>query len=327
MDTRVKYLGLDLESPIIVGSCGLAADVDSLCKMQEAGAGAVVLKSIFEEQIIYDIKRNTHIYAPVSNYGESYTYVSQHSDPDTLQRHFDLIRQAKQRLSIPVIGSIDCYSYENWVTYARQFQDAGCDALELNIAIIPVDTSLSSDDVDRTFSSIVQTLRKIITIPVSVKIGTYFTDLAKYLQQLSWTGLQGITLFNKTALFDIDTETETFRGVSPLTAPNEFSNTLRWTAVLSKKVRCGISATGGVETADDVVKLILAGATTVQAASCLMRNGIGHLQVLNDGLRQWMLHKGYDNLAQFRGRLAMTGSEKPAMLLRTQFMHDFADIK
>ena len=200
MNTNIEYLGLKLKSPLIAGSCGLTANTDNLCRLEEAGAGAVVLKSIFEEQIIYDIKRNTHVYAPVGNYGDSYEYIAQHVADDSVSKHFALIREAKKRLSIPVIGSINCFSYENWLTYARQFQDAGCDALELNMAIMPFETSLSTDDVERTFSNIIQSLKKSIDIPISIKVGHYFTDLAKFMQQLSWTGIQGITMFNKCRL-------------------------------------------------------------------------------------------------------------------------------
>ena len=137
MNTHVKYLGLELNSPVVAGSCGLTADINNLCKLEECGVGAVVLKSIFEEQIIYDIKRNTHMYAPVGNYGDSYEYIAQHVADDSVAKHFALIREAKKRISIPVIGSINCFSYENWLTYAQKFQDAGCDAIELNMAILP----------------------------------------------------------------------------------------------------------------------------------------------------------------------------------------------
>ena len=158
MDTKTKYLGLELKSPIIAGSCGLTADVDKMVQMEKAGAGAVIIKSVFEEQIIYDIKRNTTMIAPVDNYGDSYEYIAQHVADDSLERHFAMIREAKNRLSIPVIGSINCFSYETWLNYAKKFQDAGCDALELNMAILPYETSTSSEDVERTFGQIINAM-------------------------------------------------------------------------------------------------------------------------------------------------------------------------
>ena len=326
MDTTTKYLGLELKSPVIVGSCGLTADIDKLVAMEEAGAGAVVLKSIFEEQIIHDIKRNTHIVAPTDNYGDSYDYIAQHVADDSMGRHFALIREAKKRLSIPVIGSINCYSYENWLTYAAKFQDAGCDALELNMAILPYETTLSSDDVERTFNQIINTLRKSISIPVSIKVGTYFTDMARQLQQLSWMGIQGVTMFNKSLQVDIDTDNMELRNASYLSTPEDIFNTLRWVAIMGKKMRCDISASTGVYTADDVVKLLLAGATTVQVVSCLYKNGVEYLRELNDGLRAWMEAKGFDSVQQFRGRLAVAPADKASVAMRTQFMKYFAEI-
>lgn len=326
MITKTKYLGLELKSPIIVGSCGLTSDVDKMVEMERAGAGAVVLKSVFEEQIIYDIKRNTHVVAPTDNYGDSYEYIAAHVADDSLNRHFQMIRDAKQRLTIPVIGSINCFSYENWITYASKFQEAGCDALELNMAILPYETSLSADDVERTFNQVITALKKSISIPISIKVGTYFTDMAKQMQQLSWTGIQGVTMFNKNVQVDIDIDSECLRNASWLSNPGELFNTLRWVAILSKKMRCDISASTGVYCSDDVVKLLLAGADTVQVVSCLYKNGIDTLRQLDEGLRQWMQKKGYDSVDQFRGKLAVQPNDKASVAMRTQFMKYFAEI-
>lgn len=326
MNTKTKYLGLELKSPIIVGSCGLTADVDKMVEMEAAGAGAVIVKSVFEEQIIYDIKRNTHVVAPIDNYGDSYEYIAAHVADDSLSKHFNMIREAKQRLAIPVIGSINCFSYENWLTYAMRFQEAGCDALELNMAILPYETSMSADDVERTFTQIISTLRKSISIPISIKVGTYFTDMAKQMQQLSWMGIQGVTMFNKSVQVDIDIDSETMKNASFLSNPEDLYNTLRWVAILSKKMRCDISASTGVYTAADVIKLLLAGANTVQVVSSLYKNGIDTLRSFDEGLKQWMTAKGYDSIAAFRGKLAVQPNEKASVAMRTQFMKYFAEI-
>lgn len=326
MNTNTKYLGLELKSPIIAGSCGLTADVDKMVQMEKAGAGAVILKSIFEEQIIYDIKRNTHVVAPIDNYGDSYEYIAAHVADDSLNKHFQMIREAKSRLTIPVIGSINCFSYENWLTYAIKFQEAGCDALELNMAILPYETTLSADDVERTFTQIINTLRKSVTIPISIKVGTYFTDMAKQMQQLSWMGIQGVTMFNKSVQVDIDIEKETLENATYLSNPEDLYNTLRWVAILSKKMRCDISASTGVYSAADIVKALLVGATTVQVVSSLYKNGIDELKKFNDGLADWMTRKGYSSIDQFRGKLAVQPNEKASVAMRTQFMKYFAEI-
>lgn len=327
MLTKTKYLGLELKSPVIAGSCGLTANVDNLCKLEAAGAGAVVVKSVFEEQIIYDIKRNTHIMAPVGNYGESYEYIAQHVADDSLNKHFSMIREAKSKLTIPVIGSVNCYSYENWLTYAKRFEECGCDALELNMAILPYETSLSSDDVERTFNNIIQTLKKSISIPISIKVGPYFTDMAKFMQQLSWTGIQGITIFNKSLEVDIDIEKEELSNASVLSVPETLYNTLRWTAILSKKLRCDLSATTGVSKPEDIVKLLLAGANTIQVASSLYLHGVDYMKQLNQGLEEWMQKKGYTSIDQFRGKLAVKSNETASLAMRSQFMRYFAEIK
>lgn len=326
MNTKTKYLGLELKSPIIVGSCGLTADVDKMVQMEQAGAGAVVLKSVFEEQIIHDIKRNTHMFAPTDNYGDSYEYIAMHVADDSLEKHFSMIREAKGKLSIPVIGSINCFSYENWLNYAKRFEEAGCDALELNMAILPYETSLSADDVERTYTQIINTIRKSVAIPVSIKVGNYFTDMAKSLQQISWMGIQGVTMFNKSVQVDIDIDSETMKNASYLSVHEDMYNTLRWMALMSKKMRCDISASTGVYTADDVVKMLLAGAKSVQVVSCLYKNGIDTLKELNAGLQAWMQKKGYENIAAFNGKLAVQPSDKASVAMRTQFMKYFAEI-
>lgn len=326
MNTKTKYLGIDIESPIIVGSCGLTNDIENLEKLEAAGAGAVVIKSVFEEQIIYDIKRNLSMMAPTDSYGMSYDYIASHVEADSLNKHFDLIAEAKRRLHIPIVGSINCYSFENWMTYTKRFQDAGCDAIELNMAILPYETSLQCEDVERLFSNIINTLRKSVSIPVSIKVGQNFTDMANFMQRLSWMGINGITLFNKSLNVDIDTDKMEIVPAPSLSEPCELYNTLRWTAILSGKIRCGISASTGVSTANDVVKLLMAGAKTVQVVSCLYRNGVEYMKTLNEGLREWMAAKGYESIDPFAGKLAVKSSDQSSMFFRTQFMKHFAKI-
>lgn len=326
MDTKTKYLGLDVSSPIIAGSCGLTNDIESLEKLEAAGAGAVILKSVFEEQIIFDIKRNLSMIAPTDNYGMSYEYVATHVADDSLGKHFDIIREAKKRLHIPVIGSINCYSFENWMTYTKRFEEAGCDALELNMAILPYETNMSCEDVERLFSDIINTLRKSVSIPISIKVSQNFTDMANFMQRLSWMGINGITMFNKALNVDIDTDTLELKHAPSLSVPQEMYNTLRWVAILSNKLRCDISASTGVSTADDVVKMLLAGAGTVQVVSCLYKNGVDYVKTLNEGLRQWMEKKGFDSVDQFRGKLAVKANDEASMFFRTQFMKHFAQL-
>jgi dihydroorotate dehydrogenase (fumarate) len=294
--------------------------------LQDAGAGAVIIKSVFEEQIIYDIKRNLSMIAPTDSYGMSYEYIASHVADDSLNQHFELIREAKKRLHIPVVGSINCYSFENWMNYTRKFQDAGCDALELNMAILPYETTLSCEDVDRLFSDIINTLRKSVTIPISVKVSQNFTDMANFMQRLSWMGINGVTMFNKALNVDIDIEKMEIVHAPSLSSPEELYNTLRWVAILSRKMRCDISASTGVHTPDDVVKMLLAGAGTVQVVSTLYKNGVEYMATLNEGLKSWMQSHGYESIDDFRGRLAVKANEQASLFFRTQFMKHFAQL-
>lgn len=327
MDTTTNYLGLELRNPVIVGSCGLTSTVEGLLQAEEYGAGAVIVKSVFEEQIIYDIKRNTSFMAPTDNYGVSYEYIAQHVAEDSLEKHFSVIREAKKKMHIPIVGSINCYSFENWITYAKRFEEAGCDAMELNMAILPYETMMGCDDVDRLFSDIITSIKKFVSIPISVKVSNNFTNMAQFMQQLSWTSIGGITLFNKPLNIDIDIDNVKTVMAPKLSNPDDIYNTLRWVALLSKKVRCPLSASTGVFTADDVVKMLLAGASTVQVVSCLYKNGLSYLKELTSGLSDWMSKHGYNSVNEFRGMLAVGPSEESSLFFRSQFMKHFAEIQ
>ncbi|MDY5968424.1 MAG: dihydroorotate dehydrogenase-like protein [Bacteroidales bacterium] len=326
MDTSTKYMGLNVKSPIVAGSCGLTNSVADLEKLQEAGAGAVVLKSIFEEQIIFDIKKNASQMAPVENYGESYEYIAAHVAADSMSHFFNLVRDARKILSIPIVGSINCYSFENWLNYAKRFQDAGCDAMELNMAVLPYDPATSTEDVERLFTDVITTLKKVITVPISIKVGPNFTDMAKFMQQLSWMGINNITLFNKSMNIDIDVDSMELKQASILSEPNDIFYTLRWVAILSKCVRCELSASTGVFTSNDVVKMLLAGAQTVQVVTALYQNGLEYIRTLNEGLKKWMADKGFAKIEDFRGMLAVKPNDDASMFLRTEFMKYFAKI-
>lgn len=317
MNIGTKFLGINIASPIIAGSCTLSQNIDNLIRMEDAGAGAVILKSIYEEEIIYDIKKNTHIVAPVENYGESYRYVADHAEADHLEKHFEMIRKAKERLSIPVIGSIDCYSHDSWITYARNFEQAGCDGLELNLSLHPYETSVSYDDVERVYSDIVRTMRKVTNMPIALKMSRQFTDMAKFMQQFSWMGIQGMTLFSSPMMLDIDLENQTLIQNRQQSSQRDLHETIHWISILSQKMRCPISASNGIHTADDAVKAILAGAGSVQIVSELIQNGIESISAINSGIRRWMEAKGYQNLSDFQGLLSIKSNANASMRLRT----------
>jgi dihydroorotate dehydrogenase (fumarate) len=322
---NTKFLGLDIPSPIISGSCGIASKVSNLVALEKAGAGAVILKSLFEEQIICDIERTTG-YISHSQYGESYDYVSHHVAGFETEKHFNLIKDAKKSLSIPVIGSINCVSFNNWIVYAQRMQDAGCDALELNFMILPCNVETSAEDIERLFNETIFALKRSISIPILIKVGKYFTDMSKFMHKLSWCGINGITMFSKNIDFDIDTKEEKLTNTSFLTPPQSLYETLRWTSLLSAKLRCEISASSGIYTGDDVVKALLAGAQTTQVVSTLYENGLERITEMNNYLKNWMEEKEYSSIEDFRGKMAVKKGDSSSFV-RTQFMKYFAEIQ
>ena len=327
IDTNIstKFLGLELKSPIISGSCGLTSKLDNLIQMEKAGVGAVVLKSLFEEQITFDIQKNTGF---ISNFdhGESYDYIANHIEGHEIDKYMSLIIEAKKVLQIPIIASINCISYSNWVNYAKKLQDAGADAIEINFMYLPFSQNISYDDIERLFSDTILALRRSISIPIIIKVGKYFTDMAKFLHKLSWSGVNAITMFNKNINFDIDTEKEELKHTSIISDKSMLYDTLRWTALLSGKIRCDISASSGVLTGDDVVKTLLSGAQTVQVVSALYSNGVEYIKDMTDYLKQWMEKKGYKSIDDFRGKLRVNDNDN-SQFVRTQFMRYYAEIE
>lgn len=323
-----KYMGLNLRNPIIVGSSGLTNSIDNIVKIEEHGAGAVVLKSLFEEQIRYEVsKALTADDESFSDYPEAADYISNYSKNHKINGYLDLIRDAKKAVSIPVIASINCVSATEWISFARQIQDAGADALELNVFILPSDPNHSAEDNEKVYFKLVESVLKQVTIPVSLKISYYFSGLSKFTRQLSWTGIKGLVLFNR--FFSPDIDIDNFKVVSTnvFSAPEELSISLRWVAMLSDLLHCDISASTGVHDSKAVIKQLLAGATTVQVTSVLYKEGFGRISIMLKELEQWMDLHHFSTIDDFRGKLSYKASDNPAAYERVQFMKHFAGIE
>ncbi|MBR3940414.1 MAG: dihydroorotate dehydrogenase-like protein [Bacteroidales bacterium] len=325
VDISTKFLGIDIPSPIISGSCGLTSKIENLVEMEKNGVGAVILKSLFEEQITFDIQKNTGFLSNF-DYSESYDYISNHVEGFEIDKYLKLISEAKKVLSIPVVASINCVTYSNWITYAKKLQEAGADAIEINFMVLPFSPNTSCEDIETLFDDVILALRRTISIPIIIKLGKYFTDMSKFMHKLSWSGIKGITLFNKTINFDIDTEKEDMKHTSIISNETALYDTLRWTALLSGKIRCEISASSGILTGNDVIKTLLVGAQTTQVVSTLYSNGIEHIKTMNDYLKNWMTQKGYNCLNDFRGKLRVKDIEN-SNFTRIQFMKHYAEIE
>lgn len=329
-DLTTKYMGLSLRNPIIVGSSGLTDSVDNIIELEKAGAGAVVLKSLFEEQILIEAEaslrkayENDMIYSAKS---ETLDYIDLHIKEDTVNNYISLIREAKRRTVIPVIASINCISSVEWTSFATRIEEAGADALELNIAVLPSDLNSDTQAIEGIYFDIITKVLSKVKIPVALKIGPYFTNLAQMISKLSGTGISGIVLFNRFYSPDFDINTLTEKSANTLSNPAESSNILRWVALMSGRVQCDIASSTGIHDGKALIKQLLAGARAVQVVSTLYSNGIDQIQKMTAELEKWMDEKGYNYIDQFRGRMSSAESINPAAFERIQFMKYFSEI-
>ncbi len=330
-ELTTKYLGLSLSNPLIIGSSGLTDSVDNIIELEKAGAGAVVLKSLFEEQIMLEVDaslkeayRNDMIYSAKS---ETLDYIDVHIRERTMSAYIKLIRDVKSRLTIPVIASINCVSAAEWVKFANQFEEAGADALELNIAVLPTDESLDAADIEKIYFDIIAKVKSRVNIPVSVKITSCFTNLAAMVKKISETGVDGIVMFNRYYTPDFDINNFEEKSSDTYSAPGEAGDVRRWMGIMSPRVKCDLAASTGIHSSEDLIKQILSGARAVQVVSAIYRNGRGHIQKMLGGLNDWMEDKGYNSIDQFRGRMSQEESTDPSSYERIQFMKYFSEIK
>jgi dihydroorotate dehydrogenase (fumarate) len=322
-----RYMGFTLRNPIIAGSSGLTNSVENLIRLQESGAGAVVLKSLFEEQINHAINKTYSQNDANYGYPEALDYISHYTRENDLEAYLKLIREAKSKISIPVIASINCVSASEWVSFARKIQDAGADAIELNIFILPSDPRRKSDQHEQIYFDILQAVIRQVNIPVSAKISFYFSGLTNMALQLCWTGISGLVLFNRFFSPDIDIEKFEVTSAHVFSSPDEISMPLRWVAMLSDKVQCDIAASTGIHDGASVVKQLLAGAKAVQIASVLYKKGFEQIPIMLKEIEEWMDRHQFENTSDFIGKLSYKDSGNPAAYERVQFMKHFAGIE
>ena len=321
------YMGLHLRNPIIAGSSGLTNSLDNIIKLEEAGVGAIVLKSLFEEQISNSINKTMSQDENTNAYPEALDYISHYTREQDLDRYLQLIRDAKKKVKIPIIASINCVSSAEWVSFAKKIQDAGADALELNIFILPSDPRRKSDQTEQLYFEIIQNVLKQVSIPVAVKISYYFSGFANFVLQLSWTGISGLVLFNRFYSPDIDIENFDIVSTNVFSSPAEMTLPLRWVAMLSKRIQCDVAASTGIHDGNAVIKQLLAGAKAVQVASVLYKDGFGKIGVMLDEIDQWMTRQDFSNVADFIGMLSFREDKSMAGYERVQFMKHFSGIE
>lgn len=326
-DLSIKYLGLDLKSPVIAGSCGLTHSIDHLKAIEKAGAGAVVLKSVFEEEIYLEYAHEFDKLGPMDNNLEFLDYYDLEIKKEHLKQYLQLISDAKAQLSIPVIASINCVTSQEWGFFAKKIETAGADALELNLFISPTDLSQTSQDNESTYFDIITRVTQKITIPVSVKISPYFSNLGGMIRDISFSGVKGIVLFNRFYSPDIDIHKEIIHGGNVLSRESDYLLPLRWAAVMSNRINCDLASSTGVHHWETAAKMILAGCHAVQVASALYEKGFGFIEEINTKLSAWMTEHNYETIDNFRGKLSQENSINPAEFERVQFMKNFGEYK
>lgn len=322
IDLSAKYGSLKLKSPIVAGSSGLTDNIDSLLAFEDAGAGAVVLKSLFEEEIIREM--NTDIKSMNSSsfiYPETLEFYDYFDNQDDISLNYlNLISEAKSRLTIPVIASVNCVDSAYWTYFPKQIVQAGADALELNIFILPADTSRTAEEVERTYFDIITEIKKQVQIPIFIKLSYYSNQLSRFLQELSKTGIDGLVLFNRFFNPDIDIKTLDITNGAVLSSPTDYFQTLRWIAIMSGRCDCDLIASTGIHDSESLIKQLLAGASAVQMTSAFYKNGIPYLKEVQNGLTDWMEGKNYSSIAEFQGILSQKTVTNPAAYSRIQFM-------
>jgi len=318
------YLGLELKSPIVAASSGLTSTVDDIKKIEKAGAGAVVLKSLFEEEIVIDMERDMRrMQSENFLYPETMDYYENFDVEDTLSNYLKLITECRKEVGIPVIASINCITAHNWPYFAKSLQDAGVEAIELNIFSLPSDIDREGIDNEKVYFDVVEAVLKEVSIPVSVKISSYFSNLANVITRLSKTGIAGIVLFNRFYSPDIDVDNMEVIPTHIFSQEYEYTMPLRWIAITSNRVECDLAATTGIHDSRTMLKMILAGAQVVQVASTLYKNGVDVIDRYNHELEKWMEKHEFEALADFRGSLSQSNANNPAGYLRVQYMKQF----
>ncbi len=297
---NMKYLGLKLNNPIVAASSPLTSSVDRIARLAEAGIGAVVLKSVFEEQIAGEAAAG----ARYDDYAEAADYLREYLEEDYLQGHLELIHGARA-LGVPVIASINCVGAGAWVEYAQRIEQAGADALQLNIAVMPTSAGQSAADVEERYLDVVAAVSGAVKMPVSVKLGSRFSNIVHLCREIYYRGAKGVVLFNRFYEPDIDVDTMAIGSSDPLSEHSELRNGLRSVAMVASEVEAlDIAAATGIHTAEDVVKALLAGAGAVEICTALYRDGLGTIADMKRGLSAWMAEHNFASIDEFRGRLA-----------------------
>lgn len=320
INLKTNYLGIELKNPIIVGASNLTSDLSNLKEAEKAGAGAIVFKSLFEEQIqLEDFELDNQL----DEYNERNAEMVKlfpsitHAGP---KEHLYKLRKAKENLGIPVIGSLNAVYKETWLEYAKLIEDTGVDAIELNFYAVPRDFKKEEKDIVSEQLEIVKEIKKILNIPVSVKLSPYYTNILKLIADMTKAGADGFVLFNRMFQLDIDLENEAHFSPLNLSSENENRMTMRFAGLLYDRVKADICSSSGIMTGSDVLKMILAGAGAVQVVSTLYKHKISHISNMLEEMTGWMKSKNYTTLKEIRGKLSEKNTKDTIVYKRAQYI-------
>jgi dihydroorotate dehydrogenase (fumarate) len=324
VNMETKYMGLSLKNPVVAASSGLTNSVDKVKELEAAGVAAVVLKSIFEEQINHEV---SHLINkdPQNLYPEAEDYIWNYTRHNSITKHIELVREVKKQVSIPVIASINCISGKEWVAFAKDFEQAGADALELNLFVVPTERKKSSEEIEQLYIDVLSKVKKLVKIPVSVKMGFYFTNLVSMADRLVGIGADALVLFNRFYEPDIDIEKLKIVPSEIYSSPADIRRSLRWVGILSATVpNLQIAASTGIHDSEAVIKQLLAGAQVTQLCSTLYINGAQQIAGILSDLKDFMQKWNFKSISDFRGRLSYKNIPDPMMYERAQFMKYFS---
>jgi dihydroorotate dehydrogenase (fumarate) len=322
MDLSTHYLGLKLKNPLVPSASPLSHSVDSMKQLEDAGASAIVMYSLFEEQIAHEAAELNHYLSyGTESFAEALTYFPESKDYNVgPEEYVELVRRAKESLSIPVIGSLNGISPGGWIDYAKKVEEAGADALELNVYYIPTDANLAGQDVEDRYLEVLHAVKRTVKIPVAMKLSPFFSSLAHMAQRLDMAGVNGLVLFNRFYQPDIDLETLEVRPNVILSTPQALRLPLRWIAILHGRIKASLAATSGIHSVQDVIKMLMAGADVTMMCSALLKNGPQYLTRVLSDLNQWMLEHEYVSVSQMRGSMSQKSVADPAAFERANYM-------
>jgi dihydroorotate dehydrogenase (fumarate) len=329
MDLTTTYMGLKLKNPIIVGASPLTASIESIQELESAGAAAVVLHSIFEEQINHETHELDHfLFKGSEDYAEALGFFPEVTLSNLeSENYLDEIVQLKKSVRIPIIASLNGVSKGGWIDYAKKLEKAGVDAIELNITYIPTDINLDARDLEQMYIDALDAVKKSVHIPIAVKMNAVFSAPANMAKQFCDAGAQGLVLFDRPVHVDIDLENlNSLQVINPSTS-KDLSETLRWSAILYKKLNISLCASTGVNTHEDILKAMMSGADAVQMVTSLIKNGPSHIESVLKNLTEWMEEKEYVSIEQMKGSISLHHTSNPAAYQRANYMRILTDYR